>query len=70
MRLQSGDDRDPQLARSGPYPVLAARAPTGKQSDARLLGPAPDPMMDAAVAALLQLGVPAERVHTERFDMA
>lgn len=30
----------------------------------------PDPMMDAAEAALLELGVPPERVHTERFDMA
>jgi predicted ferric reductase len=30
----------------------------------------PDPMMDAAEVALAQLGVPAERVHTERFDMA
>ena len=29
----------------------------------------PDPMMDAAEAALLRLGVPPERVHTERFDM-
>jgi predicted ferric reductase len=29
----------------------------------------PDPMMDAAEAALLGLGVPPERVHTERFDM-
>jgi predicted ferric reductase len=29
----------------------------------------PDPMMDAAEAALIQLGVPPERVHTERFDM-
>jgi predicted ferric reductase len=29
----------------------------------------PDPMMDAAEAALLALGVPPERVHTERFDM-
>jgi predicted ferric reductase len=29
----------------------------------------PDPMMDAAEAALIRLGVPAERVHTERFDM-
>ena len=29
----------------------------------------PDPMMDAAEAALLDLGVPGERVHTERFDM-
>jgi len=26
-------------------------------------------MMDAAEAALVQLGVPPERVHTERFDM-
>jgi len=30
----------------------------------------PDPMMDAAENALLGLGVPGERVHTERFDMA
>jgi predicted ferric reductase len=29
----------------------------------------PDPMMDAAEEALIELGVPAERVHTERFDM-
>jgi predicted ferric reductase len=29
----------------------------------------PDPMMDAAEAALVRLGIPAERVHTERFDM-
>jgi predicted ferric reductase len=29
----------------------------------------PDPMMDAAESALIGLGVPAERVHTERFDM-
>jgi predicted ferric reductase len=30
----------------------------------------PGPMMDAAEAALLEIGVPGERVHTERFDMA
>ena len=30
----------------------------------------PDPMMDAAEAALAELGVPADRVHTERFHMA
>jgi predicted ferric reductase len=29
----------------------------------------PEPMMDAAEAALVELGVPADRVHTERFDM-
>jgi ferredoxin-NADP reductase len=29
----------------------------------------PDPMMDAAEVALVELGVPPERVHTERFDM-
>jgi ferredoxin-NADP reductase len=29
----------------------------------------PEPMMDAAEAALVQIGVPAERVHTERFSM-
>jgi predicted ferric reductase len=30
----------------------------------------PQPMMDAAERALLDIGVPGERVHTERFDMA
>jgi predicted ferric reductase len=30
----------------------------------------PDPMMDAAQNTLLELGVPGERVHTERFNMA
>jgi ferredoxin-NADP reductase len=29
----------------------------------------PGPMMDAVETALFHLGVPAERVHTERFDM-
>ena len=29
----------------------------------------PEPMMDAAEATLVELGVPDERVHTERFDM-
>jgi ferredoxin-NADP reductase len=29
----------------------------------------PNPMMDAVEAALVQLDVPPERVHTERFDM-
>jgi predicted ferric reductase len=29
----------------------------------------PDPMMDAAESALLELGVPDGRVHTERFNM-
>ena len=29
----------------------------------------PEPMMDAVEAALIQLGVPGERVHTERFNM-
>jgi hypothetical protein len=29
----------------------------------------PGPMMDAAESALVELGVPTERVHTERFDM-
>lgn len=29
----------------------------------------PGPMMDAAEAALIDIDVPAERVHTERFDM-
>ena len=30
----------------------------------------PGPMMDAAEAALVALDVPADRIHTERFDMA
>jgi ferredoxin-NADP reductase len=29
----------------------------------------PEPMMNAAETALVELGVPSERVHTERFDM-
>lgn len=29
----------------------------------------PGPMMDAAERALIELGVPDERAHTERFDM-
>jgi len=29
----------------------------------------PDPMMDAVEAALMNLGVPPERVHIERFNM-
>jgi ferredoxin-NADP reductase len=29
----------------------------------------PDPMMDAVEASLLSLGVPAERIHSERFAM-
>jgi ferredoxin-NADP reductase len=29
----------------------------------------PGPMMDAAEAALVELGVSAARIHTERFDM-
>jgi ferredoxin-NADP reductase len=29
----------------------------------------PEPMMDAAEAALVELDVQDERVHTERFDM-
>jgi ferredoxin-NADP reductase len=30
----------------------------------------PDPMMDAAEDALVRLGVPTRRIHSERFDMA
>lgn len=48
--------------------VLAAHLPRGyRRFQFFICGP--DPMMDAAEAALLALGVPAERVHTERFDM-
>jgi predicted ferric reductase len=49
--------------------VLARHLPEGhRRFQFFICGP--DPMMDAAEAALAELGVPAERVHTERFDMA
>jgi ferredoxin-NADP reductase len=48
--------------------VLARHLPPGhRRFQYYICGPAP--MMDAAEAALLRLGVPPERVHTERFDM-
>jgi predicted ferric reductase len=49
--------------------ILARHLPSGYQRFQFFIC-GPDPMMDAAEAALVQLGVPAERVHTERFDMA
>jgi predicted ferric reductase len=49
--------------------ILARHLPSGyRRFQFFICGP--DPMMDAAEAALVELGVPAERVHTERFDMA
>jgi predicted ferric reductase len=48
--------------------VLARHLPPGyRRFQFFICGP--DPMMDAAEAALIGLGVPPERVHTERFDM-
>jgi predicted ferric reductase len=48
--------------------VLARHLPPGyRRFQFFICGP--DPMMDAAEAALIELGVPPERVHTERFDM-
>jgi predicted ferric reductase len=48
--------------------VLARHLPPGyRRFQYFICGP--DPMMDAAESALVGLGVPAERVHTERFDM-
>jgi ferredoxin-NADP reductase len=48
--------------------VLARHLPAGyRRFQFFICGP--DPMMDAAEAALLKLDVPPERVHTERFDM-
>jgi len=48
--------------------VLARHLPPGyRRFQFFICGP--DPMMDAAEAALVKLGVPPERVHTERFDM-
>jgi predicted ferric reductase len=48
--------------------VLARHFPPGYQRFQFFIC-GPDPMMDAAETALIELGVPAERVHTERFDM-
>jgi predicted ferric reductase len=48
--------------------VLERHLPRGYQRFQFLIC-GPEPMMDAAEAALLRLGVPPERVHTERFDM-
>jgi predicted ferric reductase len=49
--------------------ILARHLPPGyRRFQCFICGP--DPMMDAAEAALTELGVPPERVHTERFDMA
>ena len=48
--------------------VLARHLPPGhRRFQFFICGP--EPMMDAAESALVELGVPAERVHTERFDM-
>jgi predicted ferric reductase len=48
--------------------VLARHLPPGyRRFQFFICGP--DPMMDAVEAALIGLGVPPERVHTERFDM-
>jgi predicted ferric reductase len=49
--------------------ILARHLPSGYQRFQFFIC-GPDSMMDAAEAALVELGVPAERVHTERFDMA
>jgi predicted ferric reductase len=49
--------------------VLARHLPDGyRRFQYFICGP--DPMMDAAESALIELDVPPERVHTERFDMA
>jgi len=49
--------------------VLARHLPDGyRRFQYFICGP--EPMMDAAEAALIELDVPPERVHTERFDMA
>ena len=48
--------------------VLARHLPPGyRRFQFFICGP--EPMMDAAESALLQLRVPPERVHTERFEM-
>lgn len=49
--------------------VLARHLPDGYQRFQYFIC-GPDPMMDAAESALIELDVPPERVHTERFDMA
>jgi predicted ferric reductase len=48
--------------------LLSRRLPSGyRRFQFFICGP--DPMMDAVENALVELGVPGERVHTERFDM-
>jgi predicted ferric reductase len=48
--------------------LLSRHVPAGyRRFQYFICGPAP--MMDAAEAALLEIGVRAERIHTERFDM-
>jgi ferredoxin-NADP reductase len=48
--------------------VLARHLPGGyRRFQYFVCGPAP--MMDAVEHALVELGVPDERIHTERFDM-
>jgi ferredoxin-NADP reductase len=48
--------------------VLARHLPPGyRRFQFFICGP--DPMMDAVETALVKLGAPPERVHTERFDM-
>ena len=49
--------------------VLFARLGAETELDRHVLAAAGHLMMDAAEAALIGLGVPPERVHTERFDM-
>ena len=48
--------------------VLSRHLPPGYQRFQFFIR-GPDPMMDAVEAALVQLDVPPERVHTERFNM-
>jgi ferredoxin-NADP reductase len=49
--------------------ILSRHLPHGyRRFQFFICGPAP--MMDAAESAVLELGVPGQRVHTERFDMA
>ena len=49
--------------------VLARHLPPGHRRFQYFIC-GPDPMMDAAESALIGLGVPPERVHSERFGMA
>jgi len=47
--------------------ILARHLPPGYQRF-QFFACSPNPMLDAVEAALVKIGTPADRIHTERFD--